>query len=147
MIRRRVFAALFLALPLALLPAASALADVKTGTFSIVAYDSVTQEVGVAVQSKYFSVGTAVPWAEAGAGAVATQANVNVTLGPEALALLRTGMPAADVMRALAAADTLWDGRQVGIVDARGRAVNWTGRRCLDFLAQAKAHTESARHK
>ena len=133
MIRRCPLAALFLAQLLAALPAAPAAADVKTGTFSIVAYDSVTQEMGVAVQSKYFSVGTAVPWADAGAGAVATQASVNVSLGPEALALLRTGMPAADVMRALAAADTLWDSRQVGIVDARGRAVNWTGKRCLDW--------------
>jgi len=88
-------------------------------TFSIVAYDSVTQEVGVAVQSKYFSVGTAVPWTLAGAGAIATQANVNVSLGPKAIALLKTGMPAAEVMRALAATDSLWDGRQVGIVDTR----------------------------
>lgn len=110
-----------------------ALADVKTGTFSIVAYDSVTQELGVAVQSKYFSVGTAVPWAEAGAGAVATQASVNVSLGPRAVALLRTGMSAADVMRALAATDSLWESRQFGIVDARGMAVNWTGKRCLDW--------------
>lgn len=133
MIRRRPLAALFLAHLFAALPAAPALADVKTATFSIVAYDSVTQELGVAVQSKYFSVGTAVPWAEAGAGAVATQASVNVSLGPKALALLRTGMPAADVMRALAAADTLWDSRQVAIVDANGRAVNWTGKRCLDW--------------
>jgi len=133
MIRRSPLAALFLAQLLAALPAAPAAADVKTGTFSIVAYDSVTQEMGVAVQSKYFSVGTAVPWADAGAGAVATQASVNVSLGPEALALLRTGMPAADVMRALAAADTLWDSRQVGIVDTKGRAVNWTGKRCLDW--------------
>jgi len=126
-------AVLFLAHLFAAMPAAPALADVKTSTFSIVAYDSVTQELGVAVQSKYFSVGMAVPWAEAGAGAVATQASVNVSLGPEALALLRTGMPAADVMRALAAADTLWDSRQVAIVDANGHAVNWTGKRCLDW--------------
>ena len=133
MIRRRPWAALLLAQLFAVLLAAPAGADVKTGTFSIVAYDSVTQELGVAVQSKYFSVGTAVPWAEAGAGAVATQASVNISLGPEALALLRTGMPAAEVMRALAAADTLWDSRQVGVVDAQGRAVNWTGKRCLDW--------------
>jgi uncharacterized Ntn-hydrolase superfamily protein len=110
-----------------------AAADVKMGTFSIVAYDSVTHEMGVAVQSKYFSVGTAVPWADASAGAVATQANVNVSLGPEALALLRTGMPAADVMRALAAADSSWDGRQVGIVDREGHVATWTGKRCLDW--------------
>ena len=102
-------------------------------TFSIVAYDSVTQEVGVAVQSKYFSVGTAVPWALAGAGAIATQANVNVSLGPKAIALLKTGMPAAEVMRALAATDSSWDGRQVGIVDARGGSATWTGTRALDW--------------
>ena len=132
MIRRALLAAV-LCVSFVVLRASSATADVKTGTFSIVAYDSVTHELGVAVQSKYFSVGTAVPWAEANSGAVATQANVNVSLGPEALALLRTGMPATDVMRALAASDTLWDGRQVGIVDAQGRAATWTGRRCLDW--------------
>ena len=108
-------------------------AATETGTFSIVAYDSVTQEIGVAVQSKYFSVGTAVPWAEAGAGGAATQASVNVSLGPRALALLRTGMPAADVLRALAASDSLWESRQVGIVDARGNAVSWTGKRCMSW--------------
>jgi len=113
--------------------AAPCRADVKTATFSIVAYDSVTQELGVAVQSKYFSVGSAVPWTEGGVGAVATQANVNVSLGPMALALLRSGMAAPDVMRALAAADSGWEGRQVAIVDARGNAVNWTGKRCLDW--------------
>ncbi len=133
MIRRCPWAALFLAHLFVVLPAAPASADVKTATFSIVAYDSVTHEAGVAVQSKYFSVGTAVPWAGADAGAVATQASVNISLGPEALALLRTGMPAGDVMRALAAADTLWDSRQVGIVDMKGHAVNWTGKRCLDW--------------
>ncbi|HEU4333785.1 MAG TPA: DUF1028 domain-containing protein [Candidatus Eisenbacteria bacterium] len=108
-------------------------ADSPASTFSIVAYDSVTQEVGVAVQSKYFSVGTAVPWVEAGAGAVATQANVNVSLGPKALALLRTGMSASDVMKALAATDSLFQGRQVGIVDARGGSASWTGTRALDW--------------
>ncbi|MGE5176121.1 MAG: DUF1028 domain-containing protein [Hyphomicrobiales bacterium] len=113
-------------------PAPSRAAD-PMGTFSIVAYDSVTQELGVAVQSKYFSVGTTVPWARAGVGAVATQANVNPSLGPEALSLLATGMPAPDVLRALAAADSGWDGRQVGIVDAQGRSVTWTGKRCLDW--------------
>lgn len=133
MIRRSALAALFLAVLFAAALVPFAAADVKTATFSVVAYDSVTQELGVAVQSKYFSVGTAVPWAEAGVGAVATQANVNVSLGPQALALLRAGMPAADVMRALAATDSSWDGRQVAIVDSRGRAVNWTGRRCLDW--------------
>lgn len=102
-------------------------------TFSVVAYDSVTQEVGVAVQSKYFSVGTAVPWALAGAGAIATQANVNVSLGPRALALLQEGMPAADVMKALAAIDTSFAGRQIGIVDVRNGSATYTGPRALDW--------------
>ena len=130
---RRAIARMACACLLAVTGAASAGASTETGTYSIVAYDSVTQEIGVAVQSKYFSVGTAVPWTEAGVGGVATQASVNVSLGPRALALLRTGMPAAEVLRALAATDSLWESRQVGIVDARGNAVSWTGKRCLDW--------------
>ncbi len=116
-----------------LLAASSVRADVRQGTFSIVAYDSVTQELGVAVQSKYFSVGTTVPWAEAGIGAVATQATVNPSFGLKALAMLRTGLSPEEVLRALAATDSLWEGRQVGIVDARGRAASWTGKRPLDW--------------
>jgi uncharacterized Ntn-hydrolase superfamily protein len=108
-------------------------ADFVTGTFSIVACDTVTHELGVAVQSKYFSVGGVVPWAEAGVGAVATQANVNPSLGPRALALLRAGVSAPDAMRALAASDSGWDGRQFALVDAHGVAATWTGKRCLDW--------------
>src|SRR4029077_15877275 len=104
-----------------------ALARSGPGTFSIVAYDSVTQELGVAVQSKYFSVGQVVPWAEAGVGAVATQATVNPSLGPKGLAMMRAGMTAPEALRALPGADSGWDSRQVGIVDASGRAVTWTG--------------------
>jgi len=105
----------------------------ERGTFSIVAFDSVTQELGVAVQSKYFSVGTDVPWAQAGVGAVATQARVDPSFGPKALALLRSGLGAADVMRALAATDSAWDARQVGIADAHGGIATWTGSKCLDW--------------
>src|SRR5689334_17165597 len=97
------------ALSIALVAAAPAFASSDRGTFSIVAFDSVTQELGVAVQSKYFSVGTDVPWAEAGVGAVATQARVDPSFGPKALALLKTGLSASDVMRALAATDSVWD--------------------------------------
>jgi uncharacterized Ntn-hydrolase superfamily protein len=129
-LRGSVFA---LFLSLALLAPAPAGAVSRPSTFSIVAYDSLTQELGVAVQSKYFSVGTAVPWAEAGAGAVATQASVNVSLGPKALALLRAGMSAPEVMRALAATDSLWESRQFAIVDARGRAASWTGKKCIEY--------------
>ena len=113
--------------------ASPAFAASDRGTFSIVAYDSVTQELGVAVQSKYFSVGTDVPWAEAGVGAVATQARVDPSFGLKALGLLRGGLRAADVLRALAATDSVWDSRQLGIVDARGGVANWTGSKCLDW--------------
>jgi len=112
-------------------PSASASSD--RGTFSIVAHDSVTQELGVAVQSKYFSVGTDVPWAEAGVGAVATQARVDPSFGLKALALLRTGLTAPEVLRALAANDSAWDARQLGVADARGGVASWTGSKCLDW--------------
>jgi len=99
-------------------------------TFSIVAYDSTTQELGVAVQSRAFSVGMAVPWAEAGVGAIATQATTNESFGPKGLALLRGKKPAAVVLRALLAADSGASHRQVGIVDAKGRSASHTGKDC-----------------
>ncbi len=102
-------------------------------TFSIAAYDSVTQELGVAVQSRAFSVGMAVPWAEAGVGAIATQASTNETFGPAGLALLRSGKPAPEVMRALLDADSGSAHRQLGVVDARGRSANFTGKQCSDW--------------
>src|SRR5262245_5291865 len=86
----------------ALASATPALAVDRPSTFSIVAYDSVTQELGVAVQSRYFSVGSVVPWAEAGVGAVATQAQVHTAYGPRALALLRTGVEPAAILTAFA---------------------------------------------
>jgi uncharacterized Ntn-hydrolase superfamily protein len=130
----RSFSARGILAALALAVAAAGLAPgAARATFSIVAYDSLTQEVGVAVQSKYFSVGTAVPWALAGAGAIATQANVNVSLGPKAIALLKTGMPADEVMRALAAMDSSFAGRQIGIVDAHGGSATYTGPRAMDW--------------
>src|SRR5438093_6899867 len=134
------------AVPRALLVCAAALAGAvpahaitRPSTFSIVAYDSVTQELGVAVQSKYFSVGRVVPWAEAGVGAVATQAQVNPSYGPRVLAMLRTGMSPDDIMRALAATDTLWDSRQLGIVDAQGRVATWTGPKCNTWAGGERA--------
>lgn len=110
--------------------AASLTAAPARATFSIVAYDSLTQELGVAVQSRAFSVGMAVPWAEAGVGAIATQATTNVSLGPEGLALLRQGKSAPEVLRALVAADSGASHRQLGIVDARGRSAAHTGADC-----------------
>lgn len=109
-------------------------------TFSIVAFDSTTQELGVAVQSRAFSVGMAVPWAEAGVGAIATQATTNESFGPRGLALLRGAaarpgrpakrMSAAEALRALIAADSGASHRQVGIVDAKGRSASHTGKDC-----------------
>ncbi|HEU4724274.1 MAG TPA: DUF1028 domain-containing protein [Candidatus Eisenbacteria bacterium] len=99
-------------------------------TFSIAAYDSVTQEIGVAVQSRAFSVGGAVPWVEAGVGAIATQASTNESFGPLGLERLRRGEPAADVLRALLAADSGSAHRQAGIVDAKGRSASFTGGDC-----------------
>jgi len=113
--------------------AASAHAVSGPSTFSIVARDSVTGEIGVAVQSKYFSVGTVVPWAEAGVGAVATQAQVNASYGPKAIAMLRAGMSPAEIIRALGSIDSLWNVRQLGIIDARGRVASWTGPKCNDW--------------
>ena len=122
----------FLTLTMSLASVQSA-ADSRQGTFSIVAFDPVTKELGVAVQSKYFSVGTDVPWARAEVGAVATQATVNPAFGPRALAMLKRGIPASQVMKALSKNDPQWQNRQVGIVDARGRAVSHTGKSTITW--------------
>ncbi len=100
-------------------------------TFSIVARDSVTGDLGVAVQSHYFAVGPIVPWAEPGVGAVATQSLVEVAYGPRGLALMRAGKSASDALTELVAADSGRAGRQVAMVDARGRAAAYSGPRCI----------------
>jgi len=126
---------------LAVLSPVPARATQQPATFSIVAWDSVTQELGVAVESKYFSVGRVVPWARAGVGAVATQANVNPTYGPKALAMLESGVAPDDILRAFAVSDSLWDSRQFALVDAEGRAVTWTGPKCNSWAGgEAGAH-------
>lgn len=99
-------------------------------TFSIVAYDPLRQEWGVAVQSKFPAVGAVVPWARAGAGAVATQAYANLTYGPRGLDLMASGLSAADAIRTLTEADEGRSHRQVGMVDAQGRAAAFTGAEC-----------------
>jgi uncharacterized Ntn-hydrolase superfamily protein len=98
-------------------------------TFSIVAIDPRTGEMGVAVASRYFSVGSVVPWAMADVGAVATQANVNVGYGQQALDLLRQGLTAPEVLKKILADDKFEgkDGRQVAIVDAKGNVAAYTG--------------------
>lgn len=99
-------------------------------TFSIVARDPETGDLGVAVESKFFAVGSVVPWAQAEAGAIATQAFANTTFGPRGLALLERGLDPAAVLDSLLAADAGRDRRQVGIVDARGRSQSYTGSGC-----------------
>lgn len=103
------------------------------GTFSIVAHDRGRGSWGIAVQSKFISVGAVVPWAVAGVGAVATQAAANVTYGPQGLELLGKGRSAADVVRTLTGGDSKADERQLGVVDAKGGAAAHTGKACLDW--------------
>src|SRR5256885_16360123 len=93
-------------------------------TFSIVARDPATGEMGVAVQSHWFSVGSIVPWAEAGVGAVATQSFVDPSYGKLGLDLMRTGKSAPDALKSLLAGDEGRDVRQVAMIDAQeiGRA-------------------------
>ena len=111
-----------------------------TGTFSILAYDPETGEIGAAVQSRVFSVGNGVLWAEAGVGAAATQAIVDVSYGPQALELLRKGMDAEHVVK------TIWErdpdprpqdwskeGRQFAVVDAKGNVYAYTGPKATEW--------------
>ena len=99
-------------------------------TFSIVAYDPAAKEWGVATESKFLAVGAVVPWAQAKAGAIATQSYANTRFGPEGLARLAQGMSAPEVLAQLLAADDGRDQRQVGIVDRAGRAATFTGAGC-----------------
>ncbi len=100
-------------------------------TYSIVARDKETGAFGVAVQSHYFQVGPAVPWALAGVGAVATQSQVNIAYGPLGLELLRAGYNAEQALKALTAGDPSADVRQCAIVDAAGNVAAHTGRKCI----------------
>jgi uncharacterized Ntn-hydrolase superfamily protein len=100
-------------------------------TYSIVARDPATGDMGVAVQSHWFSVGSVVPWAEAGVGVVATQSVVDPSYGPLGLAFMRAGRAAPEVLGALLAADDGREVRQVGMVDAQGRAATHTGKLCI----------------
>lgn len=102
-------------------------------TFSIVAYDAGTKQWGIAVESKFLAAGAVVPYAQAGAGAVATQAHANTSFGPRGLALMAQGLSADIVVQALLANDPEGDRRQVGVVDASGRAAAHTGVRCLNW--------------
>lgn len=105
-------------------------------TYSIVARDSVTGEIGVAVQSHWFSVGAMVPWAEAGVGAVATQSFVDPSYGALGLSLMRAGKTAPEALTALLAADPAQQVRQVAMIDSRGNVAVHTGTQCI----QAAGH-------
>jgi uncharacterized Ntn-hydrolase superfamily protein len=102
-------------------------------TYSIVACDLEAREWGIAVQSKFLAVGAAVPAAEPEVGALATQAWANLGYRPDGLALLREGHAAADVVQRLVGADDGRDHRQLGVVDAAGRAATYTGSDCLEW--------------
>ncbi len=106
-------------------------------TYSIVARDSVTGELGVAVQSHYFSVGPVVPWAEAGVGAVATQSLVLVDYGPNGLALMKQGLTAREALDSLLRSDAHHEGRQVAMVDAHGNVATYTGPACIPDAGDA----------
>ena len=107
-------------------------------TFSIVARDSATGEIGVAVQSHWFSVGTSVSWAEAGVGAVATQSFTNKSFGIRGLNLLRSGLTAQQALDSLLATDEGRDVRQVAIVDVHGNVAAHTGKSCIDYAGHVK---------
>lgn len=100
-------------------------------TYSIVARNPETGEMGVAVQSHWFSVGTVVSWAEAGVGAIATQSFVNVSFGPRGLELLKQGKSAQDALKLLIDSDEGRDVRQLAIIDSRGNIAAYTGNKCI----------------
>ncbi len=108
-------------------------ADQLVSTFSIVAVDTQSGDVGVAVQSKFPNVRPVVPWAEAEVGAIATQSFANVSFGPRGLALMRNGAKAEETLRILIGSDSARDSRQVGIVDRQGNAASWSGTDCFDW--------------
>ncbi len=102
-------------------------------TFSIVAGDPEAGDWGVAVASKFPAAGAVVPWARAGAGAVATQSWANTSFGPEGLDLMASGLSASDALERLIAGDEGGEDRQVGLVDAAGTAATFTGSKCMDW--------------
>jgi uncharacterized Ntn-hydrolase superfamily protein len=131
---------------LCLFAATLVLSAADVNTFSIVGYDPVNGDWGVAVASRYFSVGAVVPWAEAGIGAIATQANVNVGYGPRGLELLRQGLSARQVLDKLLVEDTFEgkDGRQVAIIDGKGMIATFTGPNAPAWAGDRQGKTWSA---
>ncbi len=105
--------------------------SILCSTYSILGYDPHLQEWGVAVQSKAFAVGAIVPWAQAGIGAIATQAWTNKSFGPRGMSLLKRGYDPRQVIEQLIGKDKLGAARQLAVMDRQGRAANYTGNQCL----------------
>jgi len=104
-----------------------------TSTYSIIARDEVSGELGVAVQSHWFSVGSLVPWAKAGVGAIATQSFVKVEYGTDGLALMESGMTSTEALQALLAEDEGQAVRQVAMIDFNGNVATHTGESCIEY--------------
>ena len=113
-------------------------------TFSIIARDPETGELGGAVQSHWFSVGSLVIWAESGVGVVATQAMAKISYGPLGLDLMRAGIPGPDALKALLSTDPLSDVRQVAMIDAQNRGSAHTGARCMEAAGHMLGESFSA---
>ena len=122
----------FLALLVLAAAPCAAQGDPWFSTFSIIAFDPATNELGVAVQSRAFAAGAAVPYAKPGVGAVATQAAANRSYGPKAIALLEQGLTPEEVVRRITDEDPGRDTRQVGVIDTKGRSAVYTGKRVID---------------
>ena len=108
------------------------------GTFSIIAFDPATNELGVGVQSRAFGAGAAVPYAKPGVGAVATQASANRQYGPKAIALLEQGLSPDEVIKRITDEDPGRDTRQVAVIDTKGRSAVYTGKRVIDRNSDPK---------
>ena len=113
-------------------------------TFSIVAFDQETGEMGVGVQSHWFSVGNVVAWAKSGVGVVATQSFVNKSFGPKGLAMMEAGVPANEVLAVLLSNDSGESVRQVGMVDKNGVLAVHTGSKCVDFASHVQGENYTA---
>lgn len=118
---------------LAFWPQAAPATEGPVATFSIVAFDPQTGELGVAVQSKFIAVGAVVPFAKAEIGAIATQARANTSFGPKGMHLLAKGKSPQEAIDALTAKDVLKEVRQVGMVNAKGQAATFTGGHCFPW--------------
>src|SRR5688572_28907796 len=108
------------------------------GTFSIIAFDPVTNELGVGVQSRAFGAGAAVPYAKPGVGAVATQASANRQYGPKAIALLEQGLSPEEVVKRITDEDPGRDTRQVAVIDAKGRSAVRSEEHTSELQSQSK---------